>query len=88
MCWVHGAVRYAGEGRVSSGCGRTSPAALTRLGPCGMTASRPVPPSLLLLLPLYGGLNVLAGFMGNKQGGFGPVAVELGLLAYIGAIDL
>ena len=53
-----------------------------------MTASRPVPPSLLLLLPLYGGLNVLAGFMGNKQGGFGPVAVELGLLAYIGVIAI
>ena len=47
-----------------------------------------IAPSLLLLLPLYGGLNVLAGFLGNKQGGFGPFAVELGLLAYIGVIAI
>ena len=46
-------------------------------------AARPIAPSLLLLCPLYGGMMVLAGFLGNKQADFGPLSVELGLSAYI-----
>jgi uncharacterized integral membrane protein (TIGR00697 family) len=45
--------------------------------------ARPIAPSLLALLPLYGGLAVLTGFLGNKQIDLGPFAMELGLFAYI-----
>jgi len=53
-----------------------------------MTAARPIAPSLLALLPLYGGLVVLTGFLGNKQIDLGPFAMELGLLAYIGVVAI
>ncbi len=50
--------------------------------------TRPAAPSLLALLPLYGGLAVLAGFLGNKQIDLGQFAMELGLIAYIGVIAI
>jgi queuosine precursor transporter len=53
-----------------------------------METRRPIAPSLLALLPLYGGLVVLTGFLGNKQVDLGPFAMELGLLAYICVIAL
>lgn len=48
----------------------------------------PIAPSLLALLPLYGGLVVLTGFLGNKQIDLGSFAMEVGLLAYIGVVAL
>ncbi len=51
-------------------------------------AARPIAPSLLTLLPLYGGLAVLTGFLGNKQIDLGPFAMELGLFAYIGVVAI
>lgn len=51
-------------------------------------APRPIAPSLLALLPLYGGLAVLTGFLGNKQIDLGPFAMELGLFAYIGVVAI
>lgn len=53
-----------------------------------METRSPIAPSLLALLPLYGGLVVLTGFLGNKQVDLGPFAMELGLLAYIGVVAL
>jgi queuosine precursor transporter len=50
--------------------------------------SSPIAPSLLALLPLYGGLVVLTGFLGNKQIDLGNFAMEVGLLAYIGVVAL
>lgn len=48
----------------------------------------PIAPSLLALIPLYGGLAVLSGFLGNKQADLGPLAMELGLIGYIGVIAI
>ena len=53
-----------------------------------MDRQGPIAASLLALLPLYGGLVVLTGFLGNKQVDLGPFAMELGLLAYIGVVAL
>lgn len=54
-----------------------------------MNPSRlPIAPSLLALLPLYGGLTVLSAFLGNKQADLGPLAMELGLIGYIGIIAI
>ncbi len=53
-----------------------------------MEHQAPIAPSLLALLPLYGGLVLLTGFLGNKQIDLGPFAMELGLLAYTGVIAL
>lgn len=53
-----------------------------------MENARPIAPSLLGLVPLYGGLTVLTGFLGNKQLDLGPLAMESGLLAYIGVVAL
>ncbi|OCC23822.1 hypothetical protein MB02_08275 [Croceicoccus estronivorus] len=48
----------------------------------------PIAMSLLALVPLYGGLAVLSGFLGNKQIALGPLAMESGLLGYIGVVVL
>ena len=53
-----------------------------------MDKSLPIAPSLLLLVPLYGGLAVMTGFLGNKQIDLGPFTMELGLTAYIGVVAI
>ena len=68
----------------------TIPASLYGRAMIAPAPDRPVAiaPSLLAMLPLYGGLAVLSGFLGNKQMDLGSFAMELGLLAYIGVVAL
>lgn len=45
--------------------------------PTGLT------PALFLFALIYGGMTVLAGFLGNKQVALGPLAVEAGIFAFL-----
>jgi len=48
------------------------------------TSSTPaIPRSLFLLLAFYGGMVCIAGVLGNKLVGLGPLAVEAGIFAFL-----
>lgn len=42
-----------------------------------------IKPGLFLFALVYGGMTVLAGFLGNKQVALGPLAVEAGIFAFL-----
>ena len=46
-------------------------------------AGRAVPRSLFILSIFYGGMVCIAGVLGNKQVGLGPLAVEAGIFAFL-----
>ena len=48
-----------------------------QLAPCA------IPPSLFALSIFYGGMVCIAGVLGNKQVGLGPLAVEAGIFAFL-----
>lgn len=45
--------------------------------------TRGLTPSLFLFTIIYGGMVVLAGVLGNKQVGLGPLAVEAGIFPFL-----
>ena len=47
-----------------------------------------IPRSLFIFALLYGGMNVLAGVLGNKQVALGPLAVEAGIFPFLMLVAL
>jgi len=52
------------------------------------SSSQSMPPSLLLLSALYGGMVTIAGVLGAKQVAIGPLAVEAGIFPFLTLIAI